>query len=204
VKTAVLIGPVHRDPLEGIFLPESEEFTTPLGPLAVDMKAVKKLASHGSAFVTTDVPHLEEHCIEVQLPFITHLFPGASIVPLLIGEATLKTIQTLADALRSTFEDDGVVYVVSANMASYMRGTDMKNESETMKRLIMDRDWRGIAAAVEKGGISSCGTAGIAALFRLGGDHLRVELLKEADSQAVDGDRTRGVHYASYGIFREE
>jgi AmmeMemoRadiSam system protein B len=206
VKTAVLIGPVHRDPLEGIFLPESEEFATPIGTLNVDMEAVHKLASFSGIFTQSDLPHLEEHCIEVQLPFIAHMFPEASIVPLLIGEAKLKTIQTLSEALRLTFQsaDDYTVFIASANMASYMRGTDMQNESEAMKRLIAERDWRGIASAVEKGGISSCGTAGIAALLCMGGDGLKVELLAEADSRAVDGDRARGVHYASFGLDREE
>jgi AmmeMemoRadiSam system protein B len=206
VKTAVLIGPVHRDPLEGVFLPESEEFSTPLGTLPVNMDVVRRLATIGSIFTESDVPHLEEHCIEVQLPFLMHMFPEASIVPLLIGEAKLKTIQALSDALRLTFEnaEDYTVFIASANMASYMRGTDMQNESETMKRLIADRDWRGIASAVEKGGISSCGTAGIAALLCMGGDGLNVELLAEADSRAVDGDRARGVHYASFGFSKEE
>jgi AmmeMemoRadiSam system protein B len=206
VKTAVLIGPVHRDPLEGIFLPESEEFSTPFGPLPVDVEAVRKLAAYDRSFVTSDVPHLEEHCIEVQLPFVAHLFPKALIVPLLIGETKMKTIQALSDALGSTFQNAALdtVFIVSANMASYMRGTDMEKESEIMKRLILERDWRGIASAVEKGGISSCGTAGIAALLCLGGESLRVELLLEADSRAVDGDQARGVHYASFGLTKED
>jgi AmmeMemoRadiSam system protein B len=204
IKTAVLIGPVHRDPQEGIFLPESEEFTTPMGALAVDTDAVRKLAQAG-IFSVNDLPHLEEHCIEVQLPFILHLFPGASIVPMLIGEVKLKTIQTLSEALKSTFKgvEDETVFIASANMASYMRGTDMQSEAEAMKKLILERDWKEIAAAVEKGGISSCGTAGIAALLCMGGSGLGVELLAEADSRATDGDRTRGVHYASFGLAKE-
>ncbi len=202
VKTVVLLGPVHRDPLEGVFLPESEEFDTPLGSVSVDMEAVNALASAGGIFTTSEIPHLEEHCIEVQLPFIIHLFPEASIVPLLIGEMKLKTIQALSDALAAAFKRgaEDTVFIASANMASYMRGTDMQKESETMKGLILQRDWRGIAAAVEKGGLSSCGTAGVAALLNMGGDGLSVDLLAEADSRAVDGDRNRGVHYASFGL----
>jgi hypothetical protein len=204
VKTAVIIGPVHRDPVRGMFLPESELFSTPLGPLSVDRDAVNRLLSADPAFTLSDVPHLEEHCLEVQLPFLAHLFPGVSIVPLLIGEAGMKIVEILSRALRSTFDAsaESVAYVASANMASYMRGTDPTNESETIMTLIEHRDWRGIAAAVENGGISTCGAVGIAALLSLGGPGLEVTRLAEADSRGIDGDINRAVHYASFAMTR--
>ncbi len=202
VKTAVLIGPIHRDPVRGIFLPESEQFATPLGPLQVDKTAVKKLLEANPVFTASDVPHLEEHCLEVQLPFLAHLFPDLSIVPLLIGEESLKTVEILSRALRLTFESAGeyTVYIASANMASYMRGKGTQNESEKLMQLVESRDWRGIAAAASRGGISSCGTAGIATLLCLGGDETRVTRLAVSDSRAVDGDPHRAVHYASFAF----
>ena len=36
IKTAVLLGPVHRDLSDAIILPESTKFHTPLGDIAVD------------------------------------------------------------------------------------------------------------------------------------------------------------------------
>jgi AmmeMemoRadiSam system protein B len=202
VKTAVLIGPIHRDPVRGIFLPESEQFATPLGPLSVDKGAVGKLLGANPIFAASDVPHLEEHCLEVQLPFLAHLFPDLSIVPLLIGEESLKTVEILSRALRLTFESAGdyTVYIASANMASYMRGKGTQNESETLMRMVESRDWRGMSTAGARGGISSCGTAGIAALLSLGGDETRVTRLSVSDSRAVDGDPHRAVHYASFSF----
>jgi AmmeMemoRadiSam system protein B len=204
VKTAVLIGPVHRDPAEAIFLPESELFSTPLGPLCVDTDAVKILRSRQPIFTVSDVPHLEEHCLEVQLPFLANLFPEVSIVPLLIGKASVRTIETLSNALRLTFESqaDYTVYIVSANMASYMKGTDTASESEAIMGLIESKDWRGIALASGKSGISSCGAAGIAAVLSLGGAEVKIERLAEADSRGIDGDPKRAVHYAAFGIKR--
>jgi AmmeMemoRadiSam system protein B len=206
VKKAVLIGPVHRDPLEGVFLPESELFATPFGPLSVDMDSVEKLLASAPVFMKSDVPHLEEHCLEVQLPFIARLFPDASIVPLLIGKPGLKTIAAICKGLRLTSEsaDDYNVYIVSANMASYMKGTDTMRESETIMSLIESGDWRGIAAAAEKGGISSCGAAAIAALISLAGESARIERLAVADSRGVDGDPKRAVHYAAFSIAKEK
>jgi AmmeMemoRadiSam system protein B len=206
LRTAVLIGPVHRDPSRAIFLPESEAFATPLGEMRVDTAAVERLLAADPLFVSSDLPHLEEHCLEVQLPFLAHLFPGALIVPLLVGETTLPAIQALARALRLTFdsEPDYTGFVATANMASYMKGTDTAAEAEAFIRLIEDRDWRGIAAAAEGGRTSSCGAAGVAALLCSWGEAARVERLATADSRRVDGDPSRAVHYASFGIGREE
>ncbi len=206
VKTAVLIGPVHRDSPRAIFLPESEAFSSPLGEIPVDTAAVDRLLAADPLFTASDLPHLEEHCLEVQLPFIACLFPGALIVPLLVGETTLPVIETLARALRLTFDSGGdyTGFVATANMASYMKGTDTAEEAEALVRLIEDRDWRGIAQAAEQGRTSSCGAGGVAALLCSWGEAARVERLARADSRGVDGDPSRAVHYASFAITREK
>jgi AmmeMemoRadiSam system protein B len=204
VKNAVLLGPVHRDPLQGVFLPESDVFSTPLGPVPVNRDAVSALLAADPAFTTSDVPHLEEHCLEVQLPFLVHLFPEASIVPMLIGRADLKTVEVVSKILRLTFETDAdyTVYIASANMASYMRGTDTAKESETVMRMIEGRDWRGLAAAADSSDTSSCGTTGIAVVISMGGKGLEIRRLAQTDSRVKDGDAHRTVHYASYSLIR--
>jgi AmmeMemoRadiSam system protein B len=206
VKTAVLIGPVHRDPLRGVFLPESEFFATPFGDIPVEKNAVSRLLETDPVFTASDVPHLEEHCLEVQLPFLSYLFPDARIVPMLIGRADARTVQTVSRALQLTFESDAdyTVYVASANMASYMRGTDPKRESEAAIRMIEEKDWKGIASASEKKDTSSCGTAGVAVVLSIAGKGATVRRLLAADSRAVDGDSERVVHYASFALSAEK
>ncbi len=204
VRTVILLGPVHRDPAEGVFLPESEVFSTPLGPLPVDTEAVKELQGRAPIFSVSDVPHLEEHCLEVQLPFLAALFPQASIVPILVGRVGTKAVEALAESLRLTFQsrDEYTACVISANMASYMKGTDTPAESEKIMAMIEKADWRSIASASGKSGMSSCGTACIAAGLLLAGGSARVQRLARADSRGVDGDTKRTVHYAAFGITR--
>jgi len=210
VRRAVLIGPMHRDPIDGFFLPESAAFSTSLGDAPVDEDAVQALASSDPSFTRDDIPHLEEHCLEVQLPFLLNLFPGVSIVPILVGSSGPAAAATLARALRLTFQKaaEYTLFVVSANMASYMTGKDPETESRTLEKLIEVRDWRGILAASERRAISSCGATAIAALISMAGDDCRVEILARADSreseQPSDQDRApqedRIVRYASVGF----
>jgi AmmeMemoRadiSam system protein B len=197
VRRAVIIGPAHRDPGASIFLPESEAFATPLGPVAVDMGALATLAASSPVFQCSDVPHLEEHCLEVQLPFLVRLFPGLVIVPLLVGCGVGAAVEAITGAFREFFDAEDTLFVVSSNMASYMTGKDTEAERAAMEQLIAAGDWRGIAQALQSKRISACGAAGIAALLALAGSSCRARFLARASSRGMDEDPSRIVHYAA-------
>jgi MEMO1 family protein len=202
VRTAVLIGPVHRDPEDGIFLPESVAFTTPLGQVPVDTRAVSSLLAADPLFRKSDIPHLEEHCLELQLPFLVRLFPGLSIVPLLVGGSGVSTVNALTRALRLTFAGsaDYIVFIASANMASYMTGKDVDKENTLLEKILCQGDWRELVRAAERRTISACGVAGMASVLALAGEGCRVEMLARAHSRERDGEESRVVHYAAVGI----
>jgi AmmeMemoRadiSam system protein B len=204
VRTAVLIGPVHRDPEEGIFLPESDAFSTPLGEIPVDTAAISTLCQCDPVFRRHDLPHLEEHCLEVQLPFLARMFPGLSIVPMLVGSSGVRTVAALSRGLQLTFGERApyTVFIVSANMASYMTGKDTEAEAEVIEALMTGCDWKGVLEASQKRRISTCGAAGIAALLSLAGDGCRVQILARASSRGVDDDPARIVRYAAVSIDR--
>ena len=202
VRTAVLIGPVHRDPEDSIFLPESAAFSTPLGPVPVDVEAVSALAASDPLYRRNDIPHLEEHCLELQLPFLARMFPGVSIVPLLVGAGGRSAAETLSRTLAATFgpRADSTVFVVTANMASYMTGHDTEKESAALEDLLSRCDWKGVVTASENRRISACGASCIAGVLSLAGEGCRVQILARARSQEMDEDASRVVHYAAVSV----
>jgi MEMO1 family protein len=211
LATAVLVGPVHRDPEDGLYLPCSAVFSTPLGPVPVDEGWVETLLAAHPLFRRNDIPHLEEHCLEVQLPFLLRLFPGLSIVPILMGSQTQAAVDALVSALRAAGagSSGSVAVVATANMASYMTGTDVDGENRALESLVAGRDWRGILSARREGRISACGTGAIAAALALGGPDCRVELLARASSRGRalqqpalgEDEADRAVHYAAVGVW---
>jgi AmmeMemoRadiSam system protein B len=58
-------------------------WTTPLGEIVIDEELADAVLNTGQA-VSDPSAHLCEHSIEVQVPFVQHLFPGAKIVPILV------------------------------------------------------------------------------------------------------------------------
>ena len=81
----LVIGPCFHKKTSSIYLPESGLFRTPLDESPVDQQFIDALLDTSTVIVQNDLPHLEEHSIEVQLPFIQYLFPQVPIVPILLG-----------------------------------------------------------------------------------------------------------------------
>jgi AmmeMemoRadiSam system protein B len=202
VRTAVLIGPVHRDPTDALYLPESEAFSTPLGEVPVDAAGVRSLLTSSPLFRCSDIPHLEEHCLELQVPFLARLFPGVSIVPVLTGNARAATAAALTRALSLTFPGAGgyTVYIATANMASYLGGRNGDAESALMEDLLARCDTRGMLAAVERRELSACGVAGIAALIELGGAGCSAKIVARGSSRDREEEKGKVVHYAAAAI----
>jgi MEMO1 family protein len=202
VRTAVLIGPVHRDPEERIYLPESDAFATPLGDIPVDGEAAEHLLASSPVFQRNDIPHLEEHCLELQLPFLARLFPGLSIVPMLVGATGAAATEALVRSLRLTFAARAryTVFVMSANMASYMTGQDTESENAAMEALLAGCDWKGVLGASAARRISACGPAGIAALLALAGPGCSARILARSSSRNAEAGADHTVHYAAVSV----
>jgi MEMO1 family protein len=119
IETIVLISPSHRSFEPGIFLPESIAFSIPTGEFTVDRRAVKELM-HCSTYVQlNDIPHLEEHAIEMQLPFIAYCYPNAKLLPIIVSRVEDTAIDTILANLRSIFYASltSTLFVFTSNMA---------------------------------------------------------------------------------------
>ena len=201
IDTVVLLGPVHREPEQSVLLPQSQVFQTPMGSVAVDETALNALAKLSPSFRVDDIPHLEEHCLEAQLPFVQHLFPGARILPILLGKPTRRLVQLLTDSLWKLYSGriTSTLFVVTANMTSNTDEKHGKKEAEQVINWITSGDWQSLIEAAEGGSISSCGAGCVAAILlmneKLGG---KVTVLKQGSSLSMVKDPKKVVHYAAF------
>src|SRR5919205_4109236 len=69
VRRVVMLGPVHRVPVRGLAIPTDAAFATPLGTVPIDQEALARLQGLRQ-IVKSDIAHLHEHALEVQLPFL--------------------------------------------------------------------------------------------------------------------------------------
>lgn len=202
----VVLGPWHGANEQGVFLPESNVFRTPLGDLRVDDEICDELESSGTVFVRNDIPHMEEHSIELQLPFMKRLFPEALLIPILVGGHDRRLPASLSRALDLTIEEYGnsMAVVASSNLSSSFNPDEAAARSDRIVAALERGDAE--ALANDEGREMGFGSAVLAAVVGL---HCMRDwgfrLLKRIDSIKARGDEhERIVHYAAGAWYPKE
>lgn len=83
VNTFVIFGAAHGYYGQKPAVYDKGSWLTPLGEVTIDEELAEAVLDNSSAVTNPDA-HSSEHSIEVQVPFIQHLFSGAEILPILV------------------------------------------------------------------------------------------------------------------------
>jgi MEMO1 family protein len=157
IERVVLLGPVHYIDTAGIVTCTADAFETPLGDVLVDRDLLDAV-EHLSCVRRADEAHVQEHSVEVHLPFLQVTLGELRIAPLLIGTTSDEAI---ADVLEATWGGDETLIVVSSDLSHDLeydlgRSRDAKT-SRAIERLAHD----------EIGQADACGSSAIRALLRV-------------------------------------
>jgi AmmeMemoRadiSam system protein B len=187
----VLLGPVHRNGHNRLYLSDSAYFETPLGSIRVDKKLTREFESCSTLFEINDIPHLTEHSLEVLLPLVKCCFPSAEIVPVLMGGSGQSLISVLARTLNLVLKTrmKRTLLVISTNLSANTNPEKARAEADEIIRLLKNKDPEEFLAFLEKGRVSACGApilAGLLASGRLGGKSLRVGPIFESLGEQKD------------------
>ena len=197
IRTAVVLAPVTRDAQDGIFLCDYNAFQTPLGDMPVDQKLCRELLRYKGRFAVNSFPFLEEHSIEVQLPFIQHLWPEAELVPIHMGKQNPGTVKQLSKALKGVFADkmESTLFIISANASPYLVRSLAQEYADSFLALAAGGGSEAILAELQKRKPLPNGTGCTAAVLGMAENEPQVTVLGTADS---GGDKI--VCYASLAI----
>jgi AmmeMemoRadiSam system protein B len=118
VGTFVIFGAAHGYFGAKAAVDGSEAWDTPLGRTHVDESLRQTLLDSGAA-VADSSAHRHEHSIEVQIPFIQHLFPDARILPIVVpaNNSAIDLGAALAEQVQAAGET--VVYIGSTDLTHY-------------------------------------------------------------------------------------
>mgnify|MGYP006295940879 CR=1 FL=1 len=198
----LLLGPVHHGTEDQLFLTESDSFSTPLGLVPVDREGVDELTSTSTRMVLGEVHHLEEHCLEVQLPFLQVLFPEIPIVPVLMGKPSLTNVHVLSRALLTIYGNtlEKTLLIISANLSASVDSQVSRKSADTLIRVIEKDDWKGLISEEHRKTITSCGAGCIAASMAMELENGRYELLARGNSSEIKGELEK--EHVEYGALR--
>lgn len=186
----VLLGPAHRVYLEGLAVPSSTHFSTPLGDIPLDHSAIEAALALPGVCVS-DQAHELEHSLEVQLPFLQRVLPAFTLVPIVVGHSPADQVATVIDALWGGQE---TLVIISSDLSHFHDyDTARLHDSETCERIL-----KGDTTLT---GEDACGGAAINGLLASQhGSVLERQLLACCNSGDSSGERQRVVGYGAFSL----
>ncbi|MBP6097653.1 MAG: AmmeMemoRadiSam system protein B [Methyloversatilis sp.] len=188
ITRVVLLGPVHRVAVRGLAAPTVGAFETPLGRVPLDTVALDTLGALRQV-VWSDLPHAQEHSLEVHLPFLQAVLgTGFTLVPLAVGNARPDEV---AEVLERVWGGDETLIVISSDLSHFLpyAQAQMRDRATVQRILHFASDLHGEEA---------CGAAPLNGALRAAKQHgLVPRLLGLCNSGDSAGDRVRVVGYGA-------
>lgn len=146
----IILGTNHTDPLgQGLAVWTGGAFNTPLGDVPVDADLAQALMDADHRITAQRSPHLREHSIEVQLPFLQRVQPGKAFVPVVVCDLSLETCQALANALAKVLEGRKALIVASSDLSHYPAYEDAVRVDRASLNAVLSLDPFALEAAIE-------------------------------------------------------
>ncbi len=188
IDTVVIVGPSHRFAFEGCSIWPDGGFATPLGVARVDAALAGEIAK-ASGFRFRPEAFAEEHSVEVQVPFVQKVLPGAAIVPIVMGRQTRSTSRALAAALGKTCLDKNVLVVASTDLSHFLPKAEAQATDAATAELVRAMNTASLIRKTEAGENIMCGGGPVAAVLLLAEKtgKPKVEILSRTDSSGFGG-----------------
>ncbi|WP_017980951.1 AmmeMemoRadiSam system protein B [Methanocaldococcus villosus] len=202
--TVVILGPNHTGLGSGVSVMD-DVWKTPLGEVEADKEFVNLLWRECEIIDLDETAHLNEHSIEVQLPFLQHLemlnIIKFKIVPICMMFQDYETAVEVGYFIAKIAEELNrrVVIIASTDLSHYEPQEIANKKDMIVIRDILNMDEKQLYEDVVNYNISMCGYGPAIAMMRamkeLGYGEAR--LLAYATSGDVSGDYSAVVGYSS-------
>lgn len=197
-KTIVILGPNHTGLGKQMSISDADYWETPLGKITVDSQLRKKLLA-GLGTEADDLAHLQEHSIEVQVPFIQFLFPEAKILPICLMENNFRQLEELGNLLAEKTNENETAIVASSDFSHFIPLENARQKDLRAISFIEKLDVEGFFREVGEKQLSICGSGPITAAMQCckKQGYKKASLLKYDSSATKTHDEMNVVGYAA-------
>lgn len=202
-ECVVIIGPNHHGLGDRVAI-STTDWNMPQGVVPIDRLFAQKLVTCSPLISEDDRPHLHEHSLEVQVPFLQTFRNNLKIVPIAVSQLTYSDCQIVADAITAAIEqsDSRPLLLASTDMSHYESRASATSKDQQALDRIVDLDPHGLYQTVVKNNISMCGfipvTITLMVSKQLGATTAR--LIGYTDSGETSGDLDQVVGYAGFVV----
>ena len=213
-KRIFLLGPSHHEWLNGASVNSKVYYyATPLGNVKVDRETAQQLIDADSVFSYKAAAHAQEHCLEVQLPFLQRrLDEVPPIVPIIISTNDYSKLKRMAEMLRPYFTDDNL-FIISSDFSHYPSYEDAYEVDTKTGKAIETGDVEQLIATIENNAdsgkrnlaTSACGEFPIITLMLMLNHNYEIKHLMYQNSGDIDNhDHSRVVGYHAFAFLRKQ
>ncbi len=186
-RTYVIVGPNHYYPIVSA---SDEPWLTPLGQVDVNTAFIEKLDID-----VNNEANKEDNAIELQVPFLQHLFKDFTIVPITMGLQGPESIARVSNALQCVADEDFVL-IASSDFTHYEPDQVARQRDHWAIEPILKLDTAEFLARSRSTSICGFGPIAVAMEFAKQRGAERGELVNYSTSAETCGDATAVVGYA--------
>jgi len=200
-----IIAPSHSEYFNFISIFNGDAYRTPLGLVYIDKERSKILADKSPYIKLSEQGHLDEHSLEVQLPFLQVLFENIKIVPIVIGQQNSNNIKELGSTIGNLFKNDNILIIASTDLSHYYPYNTALTLDSRVKELVNNFDVDNLMLEFLNRSVEMCGggpviSAMIASKI-MGANSSKV--LEYKNSGDVTGDKNAVVGYLSAAFYKK-
>jgi len=178
----VLFGPNHTGNGAPVALATSD-FQTPLGVARIDQALAAKVTGRGP--IEPDlVAHRREHSLEVQLPFLLHLNPEATFLPICLGLQEYDVAMEVGRIVGEALQGKDALVIASTDFSHYIPPEEAARQDRLVLDPILRLDAKAFYRAKTQHDVSMCGYGPVMAMMAAVGSG-SATLLKYATSGDV-------------------
>ncbi len=198
--TAVILGPNHTGYGYPVSLWTGASWNTPLGEVEINEELAQRLL--GEAIKADETAHIYEHSIEVQLPWLQHLYKKVKIVPITMLAQDIETARTVGKAISQA--GDNLIIIASSDFTHYEPHSVAIEKDNSVIEAIVALDEEELYKRCVSLNCTMCGYGPVASAIVAAKEMKakRASLLKYATSGDTSGDFSRVVGYGSIVIKR--
>jgi AmmeMemoRadiSam system protein B len=196
--TAVILGPNHTGYGYPVSLWSGVSWSTPLGEVEINKELAQKLL--GEVIKVDETAHIYEHSIEVQLPWLQHLYKKVKIVPISMLAQDIETARAVGKAIPQA--GDNLLIIASSDFTHYEPYSVAMEKDGSLIEAIVALDEEELYKRCEDLNCTMCGYGPVASAIIAAKEMnaKKANLLKYATSGDSSGDFSQVVGYGSIVI----
>ena len=154
----VAFGPNHTGMGSGLAIMREGAWRTPLGDVEIDTATADNIVKAARIVDVDDSAHMQEHSIEVQLPWLQYLYGSSfKIVPICFLMQDLQSSREVGMAVAEALQNKNALVIASTDMTHYQPQNAAEKKDKTVIDAALKLEEEKVYSTVEALQVSMCG-----------------------------------------------